>query len=69
MSKIKITLNGEEFNLDNDKTVFDLVNELNLDLRKIAVELNYQIIQIDNFSDLKINEGDTIEIVHFIGGG
>jgi len=69
MSKIKITLNGEEFNLDRDKTVFDLVNELNLDLKKIAVEHNYQIALIDNFVDLKINEGDKIEIVHFIGGG
>ena len=69
MSKIKITLNGEEFNLDKEKTVFDLVSELNLDLKKIAVEQNYQIVQVDNFSDLKINEGDKIEIVHFIGGG
>ena len=69
MSKIKITLNGEEFNLDKEKTVFDLLNELNLDLKKIAVEQNYQIISVDSFSDLKINEGDKIEIVHFIGGG
>ena len=69
MSKIKITLNGEEFNLDKDRTIFDLVNQLNLDLKKIAVEQNYQIISVDSFSDLKINEGDKIEIVHFIGGG
>lgn len=69
MSKIKITLNGEEFNLDKEKTVFDLLNELNLDLKKIAVEQNYQIISVDNFADLKISEGDKIEIVHFIGGG
>ena len=69
MSKIKITLNGEEFNLDKDRTIFDLVNQLNLDLKKIAVEHNYQIALIDNFADLKINEGDKIEIVHFIGGG
>ncbi len=69
MSKIKITLNGEEFNFDRDKTIFDLANQLSLDLKKIAIEHNYQIALIDNFADLKINEGDKIEIVHFIGGG
>lgn len=69
MSKIKITLNGEEFNFDRDKTVSDLVNKLDLDLKKIAVELNYKIVLFDDFSNLKINENDQIEIVHFIGGG
>lgn len=69
MSKIKISLNGQDYNLDKSKTILDLVTELDLDLTKIAVEKNYEIILTDNFGRNNLCEGDKIEIVHFIGGG
>ena len=69
MSKIKITLNGEEKEIRSGLTIKDLVEELELDLEKIAVEKDLEIVMIDEFEAVMIDEGAQIEIVHFIGGG
>ena len=69
MSKIKITLNGEEREINSGLTIKDLVEELELDLEKIAVEKDLEIVNIDEFTQIIIDEGSKIEIVHFIGGG
>ena len=46
-----------------------LVAELGLDLRKVAVERNLEIVPKSQFQDTPLADGDRIEIVHFIGGG
>ena len=69
MSKIKITLNGQNKEINKNFTIKDLVNELELDLEKIAIEKDLEIINLADFDKTKINEGANIEIVHFIGGG
>ena len=69
MSKVKIILNGEEKFLSRKMTVAELVNELNLDLKKIAVEKDLEIIAQNQFDEVIIDEGSRVEIVHFIGGG
>jgi thiamine biosynthesis protein ThiS len=46
-----------------------LVTELGLDLRKVAVERNLEIVPKSLFADTLLSDGDRIEIVHFIGGG
>ena len=69
MSKIKITLNGEEKFLTKNTSLAQLVAELELDIKKIAVEKNLQIINYQNFANDFLQENDKIEIVHFIGGG
>ena len=69
MSQIKITLNGEEKFLKNHQTLQDLIDDLELDLEKIAIEKDLEIIDPAQFSKIILNEGSQIEIVHFIGGG
>ena len=69
MSKVKIILNGEERFLDFGKTIADLILELELDVKKIAVEKDLEIVNLDQFSQVILDEGSRIEIVHFIGGG
>lgn len=69
MSKIKIILNGEEREINSGLTIKNLAEELELDLDKIAVEKDLEIINIDDFEKIIIDEGSRIEIVHFIGGG
>jgi thiamine biosynthesis protein ThiS len=69
MSKVKIILNGEEKFFDQNITIFGLISKLNLDIKKIAVEKNLEIVFPENFSNTKLEEGDKIEIVYFIGGG
>jgi len=66
---IKITVNGEYKNIDSVKTISKLLNDLNIDSRKIAVEVNLEIIPKSAYDDTLIKENDKLEIVAFIGGG
>ncbi len=50
-------------------SVAELVAELELDVKKIAVEKDLEIVNPAQFSAVLIDEGSRIEIVHFIGGG
>ena len=66
---MKIVLNGEEKILSGKMSVAELVAELELDVKKIAVEKDIEIVNPAQFSTVLIDEGSRIEIVHFIGGG
>ncbi|MCP4394770.1 MAG: sulfur carrier protein ThiS [Alphaproteobacteria bacterium] len=66
---MQITLNGEPLTVKKATTVSELLDELELDMRKVAVEQNLQIVPRSTYQDAEINDGDKIEIVHFIGGG
>jgi len=64
------TINGEEKSFEATYlTVTELLNLLELPFEHIAVELNKEIIPKVQFSHCKINEGDRVEIVRFVGGG
>lgn len=69
MSQIKIFLNGEEKALAKKMTVSELLTELGLDSKKIAIEKDLEIVNSNDFSQVVIDEGARVEIVHFIGGG
>lgn len=66
---MKILLNGEEKILSGKMTVADLVAQLELDVKKIAVEKDLEIVNPNEFSSVLLDEGSRVEIVHFIGGG
>lgn len=63
-----IILNGKPQAVTS-ATVADLVQELGLDIRQIAVEHNRTILARPNYAKTAIREGDCVEIVSFIGGG
>ena len=69
MSKIKIILNGEEKTLPRHTTIADLITEYELDIKKIAIEKDLEIVNPASFAEIILDEGCRIEIVHFIGGG
>ncbi len=69
MTQIKIILNGEEKFLTRKMSVADLIAELELDVKKIAVEKDLEIVNPDQFLSVMLDEGSRVEIVHFIGGG
>jgi thiamine biosynthesis protein ThiS len=50
-------------------TLADLVAELSLGAKRIAVEVNRDIIPREEYAHCRLNAGDEIEIVHFVGGG
>ncbi len=69
MSKIKIILNGEEKFFEQGISIADLIQNLELDSKKIAIERNLEIADLNSFEVSVLQDGDRIEIVHFIGGG
>lgn len=66
---IKLTLNGEPRSLAAGATAADLVEELGLSGRRIAVEINEEIVPKSQLADTRLANGDHIEVVHAIGGG
>ncbi len=66
---MKALLNGEIKILDEGSSVSDLIEGLRLDPRKIAVEVNLNIIPKSDYSSQFLKDGDKIEIVQFIAGG
>ncbi|MGH7963338.1 MAG: sulfur carrier protein ThiS [Candidatus Binatia bacterium] len=66
---MKVILNGEEREWREDWTLADLVAELGLGKRRVAVEVNRDIIPHDECAGYRLQPGDVIEIVHFVGGG
>jgi sulfur carrier protein len=69
IKKIKIRVNGKLKYISDDFKISDLVKNLKIPLKKVAIELNQVIIDKKNISKINIKKNDKIEIVHFIGGG
>ena len=69
MSKIKIILNGEEKILPHQMSIAELVAEYQLDVTKIAIEKDLEIVNPIDFSEVILCDGSRVEVVHFIGGG
>ncbi|WP_161955775.1 sulfur carrier protein ThiS [Pseudomonas sp. MF4836] len=66
---MRIQLNGEPFELPDGATVAALLIRLDLTGRRIAVELNQDIVPRSQHAETSLNEGDQVEVVHAIGGG
>lgn len=66
---LTLTLNGEARSFDAPMTVAELLREIGLDTRKVAVERNEEIVPRSAYAATALAEGDSLEIVHFIGGG
>ncbi|MEO8070993.1 MAG: sulfur carrier protein ThiS [Acidobacteriota bacterium] len=62
-------LNGDPFELDGSRTVSQLLLQLGIDARRVAVEHNLVVLKRGLFDTVEIHDGDEIEIVNFVGGG
>jgi sulfur carrier protein len=69
IKKIKIKINGKVKSISNNYSVSDLVKNLKISMKKVAIELNQEIIDKKKISKINLKKNDKIEIVHFIGGG
>ena len=69
MKKIKIKVNGKFKTVLNNSKLSNLLKNLNIPIKKVAIELNQEIIDKKKTSNIKLKKNDKIEIVHFIGGG
>jgi thiamine biosynthesis protein ThiS len=64
-----IRLNGDPYDLPGPTTVSALLERLQIDHRRVAVELNLTVLKRATFDSTPVREGDEVEIVNFVGGG
>ena len=69
IKKIKIKVNGKFKSISENLKISDLVKKLKIPLKKVAIELNQEIMDKKKISKIILKKNDKIEIVHFIGGG
>ena len=66
---MNIVLNGEEINIADSLSILGLIDLYELPASKVAVERNLEIVPKSAYVTSMLKENDTVEIVHFIGGG
>ena len=66
---MRIRLNGDPYEIASPLTVAELLQRLEIDARRVAVEHNLVVLKRDAFDRTAIADGDEIEIVNFVGGG
>jgi thiazole synthase len=64
-----ITLNGDKRDLAGPLSVSALLQQLDIDARRVAVELNLTVVKKPLYESSLIKDGDEVEIVNFVGGG
>ena len=69
IKKIKIRINGKFSTINENLTLSTFLKQSKIPLKKVAIELNLEIIDKNKISKIKLKQNDKIEIVHFIGGG
>ena len=65
----KIQINGRKTTIKENTTIFEVLKKFRIDEKKVAVELNGEILVKNKYKKKKIKKNDQIEIVQFIGGG
>ena len=69
IKKIKIKLNGKTKLIAENCKIESLIKGLKIPIKKVAIELNQEILDKKKLNKIKLMKNDKIEIVHFIGGG
>ena len=69
LNMAKIQLNGDLYEINNGTSLNQLLNKLNIQKNKVAIEVNGEIVEKNKYSNLILNKNDKVEIVQFIGGG
>ncbi|HET7750528.1 MAG TPA: sulfur carrier protein ThiS [Terriglobales bacterium] len=66
---MKLQINGEERELAEGLTLAALLEQLGMKADRVAVELNRDIVRRERWAQTHLREGDSLEIVQFVGGG
>ena len=69
INKIKIKINGKLLLIEDNLSLLNCIKKLKIPLKKVAIELNQEIMDKKKLNKIKLKKNDKIEIVHFIGGG
>jgi len=66
---LRVYVNGEAKELSDHISLSELITQLNLPAGRIAVELNRNVVRRNDWSTTMLADDDSLEIVHFVGGG
>jgi thiamine biosynthesis protein ThiS len=66
---LQIRVNGEQRDVAEGLTIAEMLGEMGLNPRKVAVERNLEIVPRSMLGQVRVEHGDAYEIVHFVGGG
>lgn len=69
MTTLSLTINGTPRSVPGPATLADLLTHLALDPRQVVVELNREIVRRPQLAGTSLQDGDAVELVHFVGGG
>lgn len=62
-------INGQQRECPEPINIVQLLTHLELPAGRVVVELNQEIVTTDNHSDIQLQDGDTLELIQFVGGG
>ena len=66
---MRLKINGEDRDNISAQTVQELLDELKITVGRVAVEVNMVIVRRTEYEQFRLNDGDVVEIVNFVGGG
>jgi len=66
---MRLIVNGETLEMSDVETLQDLLKKLQIDPGRVIVEINLSIVRKSEYSNFRLNDGDRIEVVNFVGGG
>jgi len=68
-ARIDIEVNGEPRRVPDGLSVAGLLERLDVDRRTVVVEVNRRVVRRADLDDVRVDAGDRVEIVRFVGGG
>jgi len=66
---MKVIINGEAKEISDELNLSGLLKHFSLPQERIAIELNKQVVRKKDWENITINDGDKLEVIHFVGGG
>lgn len=67
--EINVTVNGEKQHINAGTSVSSLLSMMNISPQRVAIEYNMEILDKNKFDSVLLKEGDSLEIITFVGGG
>lgn len=68
-SNMVIKVNGVDESVDFNMSVMNFLKEKSLDPARVVIEINHNIIKKNQYSEYILQDGDSVEILRFVGGG
>ena len=62
-------INGDLFTFDQDQSIQEVLHSLELDPKRVIVELNKELIKQDKYEEYTVREDDRLELLEIVGGG